>query len=113
MRRAALDREAVDGFVFWSKYPAALLKHLSALEGYPFYIQFTLNAYGTDMEGGLPELFKRDVLFKEPSAKLSPGQEAWRYDPICFSGKYTPEWLCFAEQIRFSLQSIAKTGELW
>ncbi len=92
VRRVPLDRGAVDGFVFWSKYPAELLKNLSALEGYPFYIQFTLNAYGTDVEGGLPELEKRIVLFQELSKKLSPGQVVWRYDPICFGQNYTPEW---------------------
>ena len=48
--RISLSPEVVDGIVFWTKNPAPMLPKLPLLEGYPYYFQFTLNAYGKDLE---------------------------------------------------------------
>ncbi len=45
--RVPLDRQAVDGFVFWTKNIAPFLKHLPAVRerGFPFVVQYTINGY--------------------------------------------------------------------
>lgn len=48
--RISLSPEVVDGFVFWTKNPTPMLDRLSGLTDFPYYFQFTLTAYGTDME---------------------------------------------------------------
>ena len=91
--RVALSPETVDCIVFWSKNPAALARRLDELEGYPYYFQYTITAYGKDVEPGLPD--KKEVLiplFQDLSRRLGPRRMVWRYDPILFSRRYTPEY---------------------
>ena len=51
--KISLAPEVVDCIVFWSKNPAPMMEKLGRLEGYAHYFQFTLNAYGRDMEARL------------------------------------------------------------
>lgn len=91
--RVRLSPEVVDCIVFWSKNPSALARRLDELEGYPYYFQYTITGYGTDMEPGLPG--KKDVLiplFQDLSRRLGPKRVIWRYDPILFSRRYTPQY---------------------
>ncbi len=91
--RVSLSPDVVDGFVFWTKNPRPMLDKLSALEGFPYYFQFTLNAYGQDMEANLPS--KNDVIiptFQALSRKIGPERVIWRYDPIILTPKYTQEY---------------------
>ncbi len=90
--RVLLNKESVDGIVFWSKYPAPMLKGLSELDPYPYYIQYTLNGYGKEMEGGLPDIWQRIGVFHALAERLGPERMIWRYDPILFSRDYTPVW---------------------
>lgn len=88
--RISLSPEVVDGFVFWTKNPTPMLDRLSALTDFPYYFQFTLTAYGADMEAGLPS--KNDVLipaFQALSRRIGPARIIWRYDPIILTPKYT------------------------
>lgn len=91
--RISLTPETVDGFVFWTKNPTPMLEKLHFLQEYPYYFQFTLNAYGQDLEPGLPS--KNDVLipvFQELSRRIGPERIIWRYDPILLSPKYTANY---------------------
>lgn len=88
--RISLSPEVVDGIVFWTKNPAPMLPKLPLLEGYPYYFQFTLNAYGRDMEPGVPG--KNDVIvpaFRKLSERIGRSRVIWRYDPIILTPKYT------------------------
>ncbi|HIU24869.1 MAG TPA: DUF1848 family protein, partial [Candidatus Copromorpha excrementigallinarum] len=49
-----LSPEVVDGIVFWTKNPTPMLNRLEELEKYNFYFQFTLTAYGPEVETELP-----------------------------------------------------------
>lgn len=49
--RITLHPDVVDGIVFWSKNPAPMMKRLNECREYPFYFQFTLNAYGKKGRG--------------------------------------------------------------
>ncbi|MBE6929573.1 MAG: DUF1848 domain-containing protein [Ruminococcaceae bacterium] len=91
--RIALTPDVVDGLILWTKNPTPLLPHLDALRDYLYIFQFTLTAYGRDIEGAVPS--KNDVLipaFQELARRIGPERMIWRYDPILFTPTYTPEY---------------------
>ncbi len=88
-----LSPDMVDCIVFWTKNPEPMLDRLNELEPYPFYFQFTLTSYGKDIEANLPH--KKEVLlptFQRLSGKVGSKRVIWRYDPILFTKRYTPEY---------------------
>jgi hypothetical protein len=88
-----LTPETVDCIVFWTKNPEPMLSRLSELAPYPFYFQFTLTSYGKDIEANLPH--KKEVMlpvFQRLSAQIGSKRVIWRYDPILFTKRYTPEY---------------------
>ncbi len=88
-RRVDLSPEAVDGIVFWSKNPAPLLSRTDTLSAYPYYLQYTLNAYGTDIEPGPPPMDARVGAFHALADAIGPHRALWRYDPILLTETYT------------------------
>ena len=91
--RISLTPDVVDGIVFWTKNPTPMLDKLHLLNDYPFYFQFTLNAYGKDLEACIPS--KNDVIipaFQQLSRQVGPERIIWRYDPIILTPKYTTEY---------------------
>lgn len=91
--RIDLSPEVVDGIVFWTKNPIPMMDELGCLKEYIYYFQFTLNAYGKDIEPNIPS--KRDVLipaFRKLSKEIGKERVVWRYDPIFLNEKYTPEY---------------------
>lgn len=91
--RVSLDPELIDCIVFWTKNPAPMLPYLDAFSDYTYYFQTTLTGYGRDVEANL--LDKHQVLlpaFRELSRRIGPERVIWRYDPILFNEKYTPEY---------------------
>jgi len=90
-----LSPDVIDGIVFWTKNPVPMLKGLSELEKYNFYFQFTLNAYGSDVEPNVPSKNKIIIpAFQELSKAVGREKVIWRYDPIFFNGIYTMEYHC-------------------
>lgn len=88
-----ISPEVVDCIVFWTKNPAPMLLRLDELKDYPYYFQFTLTAYGSDIEAGIPD--KKNVViptFRTLSKKIGAKRVVWRYDPILFNDKYSPAW---------------------
>lgn len=90
--RISLAPEVVDCIVFWSKNPAPMAGKLKRLEEYLYYFQFTLNAYGRDMEAHLPPLNDRIDTFIRLSEQLGRHRVIWRYDPVIVNGRYPVEW---------------------
>ncbi|MDR0838912.1 MAG: DUF1848 domain-containing protein [Oscillospiraceae bacterium] len=89
IRRVELAPECVDGFVFWTKNAAPMLPKLDAVAAFPYYFQYTITAYDSDIERGLPS--KRDVVipaFRELAARVGAERVVWRYDPILFTPRY-------------------------
>jgi len=89
----ALSPNVVDCIVFWTKNPEPMIGRLDELKEYPYYFQFTLTGYGTDVECNVPH--KRKVMvpiFQKLSEKIGRERVIWRYDPIIFTEKYTPEY---------------------
>ena len=91
--KISLSPDVVDGLVLWTKNPIPMLNRLSELEKYNFYFQFTLNAYGKDVEPNVPS--KNDAIipaFIELSKAIGRDRVIWRYDPIFFNADYSMEY---------------------
>lgn len=105
--KIALDREAVDCFVFWSKDPTPMLDKLQILEeaGYPFYFQFTLTPYGRDLEVNLENKEKIIKTFKRLSDTIGTKRVIWRYDPIVLNNNCTLDY--HREQFKFLCKQLS------
>jgi len=93
--KISLSPTVVDGLVLWTKNPIPMLNRLSELEKYNFYFQFTLNAYGKDVEPNVPS--KKDEIvpaFIKLSKAIGRERVIWRYDPIFLNEYYTMEYHC-------------------
>lgn len=108
--KIALSPELVDCIVFWTKNPEPMLDRLDQLAAYNYYFQFTLTGYGKDMEGNVPHKKDRMILiFRELSKRIGKQKVIWRYDPIIFTEKYTPEYHLKAfEQIAAALKGYTE-----
>lgn len=105
-----ISPEVVDCIVFWTKNPEPMMKRLDELAAYDFYFQFTLTGYGRDMESNVPHKKERMIpIFRELSNRIGQKNVIWRYDPIIFTRKYTPEYHLKAfEQIASSLKGYTE-----
>ncbi len=104
--RIDITPEVVDCIVFWTKNPEPMLDRLDELASYDYYFQFTLTGYGKDTECNVPHKKDRMIpVFHELSKKIGMQKVIWRYDPIIFTKKYTPEYHLKAfEQIASALK---------
>lgn len=89
--RIRISPEVVDCIVFWTKNAAPMMDKLEYLKEYDYYFHFTVNNYGREVEPYVPELLRRLETFMQLSKKIGREKVIWRYDPILFSDKYTPE----------------------
>lgn len=93
IQKIELTAEVVDGIVFWTKNPEPMLSYLPALSAFPYYFQYTLNAYESDIEpAALPSLQRRLETFRKLSETIGHKRVIWRYDPIFLTEKYTEKW---------------------
>lgn len=91
--RIALSPDAIDCIVFWTKNPKPLLPYLDEIGArFPFYFQYTLNAYGQDVEENVPPLGERLATMRALSGKTGRARIVWRYDPVLLSPKYDEAW---------------------
>ena len=88
-----LSPAVVDCIVFWTKNPEPMLSRLDELAPYHYGFQFTLTGYGKDMEPNVPHKREKMIpVFQKLSARIGKQRVIWRYDPILFTNKYTPEY---------------------
>lgn len=91
--RIDLSPDVVDCIVFWTKNPVKMMDKLDYLQDYAYYFQFTLTAYGKDMEPDLPDKRQKLIpVFKKLSERIGKEKVIWRYDPILISRRYTAEY---------------------
>ena len=91
--KIAITPDVIDGIVFWTKNPLPMIDRIDELRDYTYYFQFTLNAYGKDIEPNVPS--KNDVViptFQKLSQKIGKDKVVWRYDPILFNKVYTVDY---------------------
>lgn len=88
-----LSPAVLDCIVFWTKNPRPLLPYLKEIgESYPFYFQYTLNAYGKDVEQRLPDVGERVRTLRTLSDAIGKDRVIWRYDPVLLSPIYDLRW---------------------
>lgn len=90
--RINLHKKVVDCFVFWTKNPKQMLDKLHMLKDYNFYFQFTLNAYGRDIEVNLPAKTEIIDTFIELSRAIGKNRLIWRYDPVLLADAIDQEY---------------------
>ncbi len=91
--KISLSPDVVDCIVFWTKNPEPMLDRLDELIDYKFYYQFTLTGYAKDIEANVPHKKEKMIpVFQKLSKKIGKEKVIWRYDPIIFTEKYTPEY---------------------
>jgi hypothetical protein len=86
--KISLSPEIVDCIVFWSKYPANIIKYLPELREYNYYFLFTVNSYDESIEPGVPPKPQIVDTFKRLSDLIGPEKVIWRYDPVFFTEKF-------------------------
>lgn len=79
-----LSPESVLCFVFWTRNPKPLMKHLDYLDekGYNYYFQFTITGYRAPLEVNNEHPLKSIATFKALSERIGKKRVIWRYDPI-------------------------------
>lgn len=89
-----LSPDTVDMIVFWTKNALLMEGPLEEVVrlGYPFYFQYTITPYGSDIEPGLPT--KQAIIsnFIRLSSIYGKERMVWRYDPILINHKYSMDF---------------------
>lgn len=88
IRKVDLSVPAVACIVFWTKNPAPLIDFLPALDPYPYYFLYTINAYGRDIESRIPPMGESIDRFRALADRLGPERMVWRYDPVLINPSY-------------------------
>ncbi len=93
VRRVDLSPAAVDGLVFWTRWPKPFLKHLELIEnlGLPCYFQMTLTAMPPALEPNLPPEEELIGALAEISERVGPGRLVWRFDPLLVTNLTPPD----------------------
>ena len=90
--RYVLTPDKVDCVVFCSKNYAPILDRLHEItDRFNTYFQYTITAYGRDVEPGVPSIDESIDTLKELSTMVGKERVAWRYDPILLTDRYTKE----------------------
>ncbi len=91
--RVQLNPKVIDCIVFWTKNAKPLLPYIPDIQRlYPFYFQYTLNAYDRDIEPSLPMMPEKLETFYELSDRVGSDAVIWRYDPVLLTDKYDVQW---------------------
>ena len=107
--RLIFSPETVDCIVFWTKNPIPFEQYLSRIEalGYEqYYFQYTLTAFGSVLEPGLPPIPERVEAFRRLSKRLGPERVDWRFDPIILDDERTPAW--YAKEFERLCETLAE-----
>ena len=79
-------------FVFWTKNPQPMIKHLSCFDrpGLNYYFQYTLNNYEKEgFEPNIPSLKSRTKTFIQLSELIGKEKVIWRFDPLLLTDQLT------------------------
>lgn len=85
--RVSLLPADVDCFVFCTRNPRPLMRHLDELDAlrHRYYFQYTVIGYPKAIDPASPPLDAALRTFRELSARVGPERMVWRYDPITIS----------------------------
>jgi len=102
--RVDLTRDAVDGFVFWTKNLGPFLARLGEVRrrGYPFMIQYTINGYPRALEVSVLEAERAAEQVRQASDQWGSETVVWRYDTVLISS---------LTSLEFHLENFARIAE--
>ena len=85
--RVSLERDHVDGFVFWTKNLGPFLDKLPILKerGYPFVVQYAINGYPRTLEFSVVETRRSVQHMRQLAESYGKRAAVWRYDTIIFT----------------------------
>jgi hypothetical protein len=108
-----LRPSAVDGFVFWTKNLTPFLPRLEEVSdlGYPFVVQYSINAYPRDLENCVIDSARSVEHMHRLARDYSPFCPVWRYDPILVSS-LTPEPFHLRQFARLAAALEGATNEV-
>lgn len=90
--RYLLQPDKVDAVVFCSKHYRPFFPYLERiLSAYRTYFQYTITAYGEDLEPNIPSIDERIETLKVLSQTVGKARVVWRYDPVLLTPTYTAE----------------------
>ena len=90
--KLSLRPEDVDCLLFCSKNYQPILKHIGDIdEKYNILCNYTITAYGKDIEPKVPTINQSIKTLKRLSDIVGSNKILWRYDPILLTEKYTIE----------------------
>ena len=90
--KLSLKSEDVDCLLFCSKNYKPILKHIGDIdEKYNILCNYTITAYGKDIEPKVPPINQSIKTLKRLSDIVVVNKILWRYDPILLTEKYTVE----------------------
>ena len=85
-----LTPQKIDCIVFCSKNYAPVLERLHEItDRFPCYFQYTITAYGKDVEPGVPSIDESIDTLLLLEKLVGAKRIAWRYDPVLLTKKYT------------------------
>ena len=88
--RYELTPETVDCVEFCSKNYRPILKDLHRItDRFSTHFQYTITAYGKDIEPGVPSIDERIDTLLGLEKQVGAGRICWRYDPVLLTEKYT------------------------
>lgn len=89
-----LTRDAVNGFVFWTKNLVPFQRHLPEIHrlGYPFVIQYAIHNYPRPLETRVVDARRSVEALRQAAAMYGPKVCVWRYDPILITSLTPPDW---------------------
>jgi len=133
--RVSLAREDVDGIVFWTKNLGPFVERLREVhrQGYPFVVQYSINAYPRELEWSVVDSHQSVRHMKWMHDEFGPKVGVWRYDPILFiretpadfhlanferlakelEGSTNQVVISFAQIYRKTERNLNKAGLLW
>jgi hypothetical protein len=82
-----LRREAVEGFVFWTRNLGPFFPALNEVRGagYPFVVQYTITHYPRALEPSVIDGERAVEQVRQLAGEYGPRVAVWRYDPVLFS----------------------------
>ena len=90
--KLSLKPEDVDCLLFCSKNYQPILKHIGDIdEKYNILCNYTITAYGKDIEPKVPSINQSIKTLKQLSDIVGSNKILWRYDPILLTKEYTVE----------------------
>ena len=83
----SLQKQDVDGFVFWTKNLGPFMDVLDEVHGlgFPFIVQYTINGYPRALENRVIDVMRSIETFRAASKKYGALRFVWRYDTIIFT----------------------------